>query len=83
MKNKTLLYLLLAGGVYYWLYTKRKPKGKVIVEPLEKISEEQFYNPKPEKTLLQKVAPVAKKIVSKIKERRQAKKKVGYFPDTI
>jgi len=83
MKNKALLYLLLAGGVILLISAKKKPKGKVIVEPLEKISEDQFYNPTPQKTLLQKIAPVAKKIATKIKERKQAKKKVGYFPETF
>ena len=83
MKNKALLYLLLAGGVILLISAKKKPKGKVIVEPLEKISEDQFYNPTPQKTLLQKIAPVAKNIVTKIKERKQAKKKLGYFPDTF
>lgn len=83
MKNKALLYILLAGGIVLLISAKKKPKGQVIVPEPEKITEDQFYNPKPEKTLLQKIAPVAKKIVSKIKEKRQAKKKVGYFPDTF
>lgn len=81
MKNKALLYLLLAGGVILLMSEKKKPSGKVIVEPLQKISEDEFYNPKPSKTLLQKAAPVAKKIVQKIKAKRQVKKQVGYFPD--
>ena len=81
MKNKALLYLLLAGGVIFLLSAKKKPKGKVIVEPLEKITEDQFYNPAPEKTFLQKAVPVAKNIIKKIKEKKLTKKKVGYFPD--
>ena len=83
MKNKALLYLLLAGGVILLISAKKKPKGKVIVEPLEKITEDEFYNPASQKTLLQKAAPIAKKLVQKIKAKRQAKKQVGYFPETF
>ena len=83
MKNKTLLYLLLAGGAILLLSARKKPRGQVIVQPLEKITEEEFINPQPQKTLLQRVAPVARKVVQRIKERRQQRKKVGYFPETF
>lgn len=43
-KNKNLIYLLLLGAaaVAFMAMRKKKLKGKVIVDPLQKITEEQF-----------------------------------------
>lgn len=88
MKKNTLLYLLLAAGVYYLIYRqiklgKQAKGGKrpytLEVAEAEKITEQEFKTP----SLLKKIAPVAKKIVEKAKAKRAAKKKVGYFPETF
>ena len=86
MKKNTLLYILIAGGLYYYFYkrvaqsrkksSKNKPYSILVEEPT-KISEQEYKK----LTLLEKVTPIAKKIISKAKEKRAAKKKVGYFPD--
>jgi hypothetical protein len=87
MKNKTLLYILLAGGLYYVLYKRFKDsrQAKVNVQrpytldvsEAEVITEEQFKKP----SILEKITPIAKKVLTKAKEKRAARKKVGYFPD--
>lgn len=43
-KNKNLIYLVLLGAaaVAFMAMRKKKLKGKVIVDPLQKITEEQF-----------------------------------------
>jgi hypothetical protein len=78
MKNKALLtYLLIGGAAYYFIYkSKVKKKGKIIVPEPTKISEQEFRQKAPVKTIFQKAAPIVKKIFAK-------KKAVGNFPDTI
>lgn len=98
MKNKGLMYLLLAGGVILLLSMKKKASGyKIEVPAPEKITAEQFQKP----TLLQKVskvvkktAPIAKKIVLTAKQKKAAKQTaaaltkrsvlrgIGQFPTT-
>lgn len=92
MKNKTLIYVLLGAGALYLIAAKKKPKGKVIVPEPEKITEEQFRKP----SLIQKAAPVVKKLAEALKKKKAdqqkqkavkaflqkfGKKKVGQFPD--
>lgn len=83
MKNKGLIYILLAGGAILLLSMKKKAKGYSIMVPEpQKITAEQFNKP----SLLQKVskavkkvAPVVKKAVTAAKSKRSMK--VGQFPD--
>ena len=93
MKNKTLIYLLLGAGALYLIAAKKKPKGyKIIVPEPEKITKEQFEKP----SLIQKAAPVIKKLATAIKKKKAdqtkqkavkaflqkfAPKQVGNFPD--
>lgn len=87
MKNKGLIYILLAGGAILLLSMKKKAKGYSIMVPEpEKITAEQFNKP----SLLQKVskavkkvAPVVKKAVTAAKQKKAIKRsnKVGQFPD--
>ena len=86
MKNKGLIYILLAGGVILLLSMKKKPSYRIEVPAPEKITAEQFNQP----SLLQKVskavkkvAPVVKKAVTAAKQKKAAKRsmKVGQFPD--
>jgi len=86
MKNKGLIYILLAGGAILLLSMKKKPSYKIEVPAPEKITAEQFAQP----SLLQKVskavkkvAPVVKKAVTAAKQKKAAKRsmKVGQFPD--
>jgi hypothetical protein len=86
MKNKGLIYILLAGGAILLLSMKKKPSYKIEVPAPEKITAEQFRQP----SLLQKVskavkkvAPVVKKAVTAAKQKKAAKRsmKVGQFPD--
>jgi len=86
MKNKGLMYILLAGGAILLLSMKKKPSYKIEVPAPEKITAEQFRQP----SLLQKVskavkkvAPVVKKAVTAAKQKKAAKRsmKVGQFPD--
>ena len=92
MKNKTLIYVLLGAGALYLIAAKRKPKGRVIVPEPEKITAEQFRKP----SLIQKAAPVVKKITEALKKKKAdqqkqkavkaflqkfGQKKVGQFPD--
>jgi len=82
MKNKGLIYILLAGGAILLLSMKKKGSYKIEVPAPEKITAEQFRQP----SLLQKVskavkkvAPVVKKAVKAAKQKRSMK--VGQFPD--
>jgi hypothetical protein len=87
MRKNTLLYLLIGGGIAYYIY-KNMQLGKqtkvsvqrpytLEVAEAEKITEQQFRTPE----LLKKIAPAAKKLLAKAAAKR--KKKVGYFPDTF
>ena len=82
MKNKGLIYILLAGGAILLLSMKKKGSYKIEVPAPEKITAEQFRQP----SLLQKVskavkkvAPVVKKAVKSAKQKRSMK--IGQFPD--
>jgi hypothetical protein len=79
MKNKALLtYLLIGGAAYYFIYrnaVKKKKYTLTVPEPT-KISEQEFRQKAPGKTIFQKAAPVVKKLFKK-------KKAVGNFPDTF
>lgn len=83
MKNKGLIYILLAGGAILLLSMKKKAKGYSIMVPEpQKITAEQFQKP----SLLQKVSkavkkvsPVVKKAITAAKSKRSMK--VGQFPD--
>jgi hypothetical protein len=86
MKNKGLIYILLAGGAILLLSMKKKGSYKIEVPAPEKITAEQFRQP----SLLQKVskavkkvAPVVKKAVATAKQKKAIKRsmKVGQFPD--
>ena len=87
MKNKGLMFILLAGGAILLLSMKKKASGyKIEVPAPEKITAEQFKQP----SLLQKVsnavkkvAPVVKKAVAASKQKKASKRsmKVGQFPD--
>jgi hypothetical protein len=87
MKNKGLIYILLAGGAILLLSMKKKTATyKLEVPAPEKITAEQFEKP----SLLQKVskavkkvAPVVKKAVATAKQKKAAKRstKIGQFPD--
>jgi hypothetical protein len=66
MKNKALIYVLLAGGAIALLSMKKKPKSyKIIVPEPQKITAEQFAKP----SLIQKALPVAKGIFSLFKKK--------------
>ena len=56
--------------------SKAKKKGTIIVPEPTKISEQEFRQKAPVKTIFQKAAPIVKKLFAK-------KKAVGNFPDTI
>lgn len=97
MKNKGLIYILLAGGAILLLSMKKKTATyKLEVPAPEKITAEQFNRP----SLLQKVskavkkvAPVVKKAALTAKQRKAAKQTaaalskgsilrgIGQFPD--
>lgn len=86
MKNKGLIYILLAGGAILLLSMKKKPSYRIEVPAPEKITAEQFRQP----SLLQKiskavkkVAPVVKKAVATSKQKKASKRsmKIGQFPD--
>ncbi len=86
MKNKGLIYILLAGGAILLLSMKKKPSYRIEVPAPEKITAEQFKQP----SLLQKVskavkkvAPVVKKAVTTLKQKKASKRsmKIGQFPD--
>jgi hypothetical protein len=86
MKNKGLMFILLASGAILLLSMKKKGSYKLEVPAPEKITSEQFNKP----SLLQKVskavkkvAPVVKKAVATAKQKKASKRsmKVGQFPD--
>jgi len=86
MKNKGLMYILLAGGAILLLSMKKKAQYRIDVPAPERITAEQFERP----SLLQKVskavkkvAPVVKKAVATAKQKKAAKRsmKIGQFPD--
>lgn len=96
MKNKGLIYILLAGGAILLLSMRKKSSYKIDVPAPEKITAEQFNKP----SLLQKVtkavkkvAPVVKKAALTAKQKKAAKqiaaalskgsilRGVGQFPD--
>lgn len=92
MKNKALIYVLLAGGAIVLLSMKKKKPGyKIIVPEPEKITAQQFAKP----SIIQKALPVAKKVFSLFKKKPTAQQQataaalskgsilrgVGQFPD--
>jgi len=97
MKNKGLIYILLAGGAILLLSMRKKASYKIEVPAPEKITAEQFAKP----SLLQKVskavkkvAPVVKKVAATAKQKKAAKQTaaaltkrsvlrgIGQFPTT-
>jgi hypothetical protein len=75
MKNKSLLsYLLIGGAAYYFIYASKKKNYTITVPEPTKISEQEFKQKAPAKTIFQKAAPIVKKLFKK-------KKTVGNFPD--
>jgi hypothetical protein len=96
MKNKGLIYILLAGGAILLLSMKKKGFYKIEVPAPEKITAEQFRQPsllQKVSKAVQKVAPVVKKAVATAKQKKAAKQTaaalskrsilrgVGQFPD--
>jgi hypothetical protein len=86
MKNKGLIYILLAGGAILLLSMKKKTSYKIEVPAPEKITAEQFSQPsllQKVSKVVKKVAPVVKKAVTAAKQKKAAKRsmKVGQFPD--
>jgi len=82
MKNKGLMFILLAGGAILLLSMKKKPSYRIEVPAPEKITAEQFRQPsllQKVSKAVQKVAPVVKKAVAKAKQKRSMK--IGQFPD--
>ena len=85
MKKNTLLLLALAGGALILLSMKKKDETKkraytLTVEDPTAITAEEFGEVKEAPGLLEKLGPVIKNVIKKGKERRAAKKKIG-FPD--
>jgi hypothetical protein len=86
MKNKGLIFILLAGGAFLLLSMKKKASYKIEVPAPEKITAEQFKQPsllQKVSKAVQKVAPVVKKAVATAKQKKATKRsmKVGQFPD--
>ena len=86
MKNKGLMYILLAGGAILLLSMKKKAQYRIDVPAPEKITAEQFKQPsllQKVSKAVQKVAPVVKKAVATAKQKKATKRsmKVGQFPD--
>lgn len=97
MKNKGLMFILLAGGAILLLSMRKKAPGyKIEVPAPEKITAEQFEKPsllQKVSKIVKKVAPVVKKAAATAKQRKAAKKTaaalskgsilrgVGQFPD--
>ncbi len=86
MKNKGLIYILLAGGAILLLSMKKKPSYKIEIPAPEKITAEQFKQPsllQKVSKAVQKVAPVVKKAVATAKQKKATKRsmKIGQFPD--
>ena len=86
MKNKGLVYLLLAGGVILLLSMKKGKGYKIFVPEPEKITKEQFEQPsliQKISKVVKKVGPVVKKAVATAKQKKATKRsiKIGQFPD--
>jgi hypothetical protein len=86
MKNKGLIYILLAGGAILLLSMKKKASYIIEVPAPEKITAEQFRQPsllQKVSKAVQKVAPVVKKAVATAKQKKASKRsmKIGQFPD--
>ena len=86
MKNKGLIYILLAGGAILLLSMKKKASYKIEVPAPEKITAEQFRQTsllQKVSKAVQKVAPVVKKAVATAKQKKATKRsmKIGQFPD--
>jgi hypothetical protein len=96
MKNKGLMFILLAGGAILLLSMKKKASYKLEVPAPEKITAEQFRQPsliQKVSKVVKKVAPVVKKAVATAKQKKAAKQAaaalskrsilrgVGQFPD--
>lgn len=87
MKNKGLIYILLAGGAILLLSMKKKTATyKLEVPAPEKITAEQFNRPsllQKVRKAVKKVAPVVKKAVATAKQKKATKRsmKIGQFPD--
>jgi hypothetical protein len=86
MKNKGLIYILLAGGAILLLSMKKKASYRIEVPAPEKITAEQFRQPsllQKVSKAVQKVAPVVKKAVATAKQKKASKRsmKIGQFPD--
>jgi hypothetical protein len=96
MKNKGLIYILLAGGAILLLSMKKKGSYKIEVPAPEKITAEQFRQPsliQKVSKAVKKVAPVVKKAVATAKQKKAARQTasvlskrsilrgVGQFPD--
>jgi hypothetical protein len=86
MKNKGLIYILLAGGAILLLSMKKKASYKIEVPAPEKITAEQFRQPsllQKVNKVVKKVAPVVKKAVATAKQKKASKRsmKIGQFPD--
>ena len=82
MKNKGLIYILLAGGAILLLSMKKRGSYKIEVPAPEKITAEQFRQPsliQKVSKVVKKVAPVVKKAVKAAKQKRSMK--IGQFPD--
>jgi len=84
MKKNTLLLLAIAGGALLFLAMRKKDQPKKrdylleVPEPTS-ITAQQF-EVKEAPGLLERLGPVIKNVVKKVKEKRAAKKKIG-FPD--
>jgi hypothetical protein len=96
MKNKGLIYILLAGGAILLLSMKKKGSYKIEVPAPEKITAKQFRQPsliQKVSKAVKKVAPVVKKAVATAKQKKAARQTasvlskrsilrgVGQFPD--
>jgi len=64
MKNKGLMYILLAGGAILLLSMKKKPSYRIDVPAPERITAEQFER----SSLLQKVSKAVKKVAPVVKK---------------
>jgi hypothetical protein len=86
MKNKGLIYILLASGAILLLSMKKKASYRIEVPAPEKITAEQFRQPsllQKVSKAVQKVAPVVKNAVATAKQKKASKRsmKIGQFPD--
>ena len=83
MKKNTLLLLALAGGALLFLAMRKKDQPKKrdylleVPEPTS-ITAEEYGEVKEAPGLLEKLGPVIKNVIKKGKERRAARKKIGF-----